>query len=98
MEFLEMRQIKDYILNLVLDTKHDTYVLFIGKGIPKIHFVENYDTLTDKYKACYLDICKTRTAKIEIPLQDNNGNLFTLITLHNKEEYKTILSVLEVVL
>ena len=49
-------------------------------------------------KPYWFPIVEERMAKVEIPFIADEGNhLFTLITLHNKEEYDTILSLLEVI-
>ena len=46
----------------------------------------------------WFPIMEEKIARIEIPFITGEGNyLFTLITLHNKEEYDTILSLLEVI-
>ena len=46
----------------------------------------------------WFPIVEEKIARVEIPFIADEGNhLFTLIILHNKEEYETILSLLEVI-
>ena len=74
-------------------TDDDKYILvygLIGKMNMKNEIINDRPYL--------FPIIEEQIAKVEIPfIADDSRHLFTLITLHNKEEYETILSLLEVI-
>ena len=74
-------------------TDNDKYILIYGLiGEMKV----TNEIINDKQY--WFPILEERIAKVEIPFIANDSPyLFTLITLHNKEEYDTILSLLEVI-
>lgn len=97
MDFQEIKFIKDWLIALV---KNDNkYMVILGK-IGKIKFQAEQDTIsiTSNYYKLMDDIVKSISSKIEIPLIAHNDKLFTIISLNNEQEYKTIKTVLEVVL
>lgn len=74
-------------------TDDDKYILvygLIGKMNMKNEIIND--------RSYWFPIIEEQIAKVEIPfIADDSRHLFTLITLHNKEEYETILSLLEVI-
>lgn len=74
-------------------TDDDKYILvygLIGKMNMKNEIIND--------RPYWFPIIEEQIAKVEIPfIADDSRHLFTLITLHNKEEYETILSLLEVI-
>ena len=97
MDFQEIQFIKNWLIALV---KNDNkYMVILGK-IGKIKFQTEQDTIsiTSNYYKLIDDIVKSISSKIEIPLIAHNDKLFTIIGLNNEQEYKTIKTVLEVVL
>ena len=90
--FIKFHGNDKYFAGLV-QTNDDKYMLVYGL-IGQIN-LKNEVTSDRLYQ---FPIIEERTARIEIPfIADNDRHLFTLITLHNKEEYDTILSLLEVI-
>lgn len=97
MKFEEIRLIHNWICALM---KHNAqYVLFIAKT-PGINFEAEQEIQNINRYGINIGTCITNNynAYINIPLLTINNNIFHLITLHNKEEYATILSTLEVIL
>ena len=94
MNFLEIRTIKQQLFALV--EKDNKYFLFTGKILnPKL---EMHDNTIDIYDYKVSNYVTSRTAAINLTFAEHNDTLFHLITLHNKEEYKTLLEVAEVIL
>lgn len=98
MDFLEIKTIKHQLFALV--EKDNKYFLFTGKILdPKM---EIHDDTKDIFSGFYdykiSNYIVSRTAAINLTFAEHNDALFHLITLHNKEEYKTILEVAEVIL
>ncbi len=95
-KFIKFHGDSKYFAGLA-QTDNDKYILvfgLIGKMDIKNEIINNkaeYDTI-------WFPIVEKQIAKVEIPfIADKGRRLFTLITLHNKEEYETILSLLEVI-
>ena len=96
LDFIQINFIKNTLFAL---TKYkDNYMLLTGKvKEPKLDCRSDNELWWLDYKP----ITYSKTAKIDITFLtnvDNDDTLFTLITLHNKEEYETILKIVEVLL
>lgn len=97
MNFLEIRTIKQQLFALV--EKDNKYFLFTGKILnPKLEIHENTRDIFELYDYKVSNYVTSKTAAINLTFVEHNDTLFHLITLHNKEEYKTILEVAEVIL
>lgn len=97
MKVKKIEFIKDWIVALV---EHDKQpMILIGKADAKLNVENAYDTEFEfGLNSAYTKIINHQTAQIVASFKEHNGKLFTLITLNNKEEFKTIISTLEVIL
>lgn len=96
MEFKEIKLIKDWFIALIY--YKESYMILLGKYKDiKLDVKTETDDIMFKYDY-HIPITTNRTAQIIIPFLAHNNNIFTLVTLNNKEEFKTIISTLEVVL
>jgi hypothetical protein len=78
-------------------TDNDKYILVYGL-IGKMNIKNEIINDETGYGTIWIPTLKEQITKVEIPFIANDSrHLFTLITLHNKEEYDTILSLLEVI-
>ncbi len=77
-------------------TDNDKYILVFGL-IGKMDIKNEIINDKTEYNTIWFPIIEKQITKVEIPFIANGRRLFTLITLHNKEEYETILSLLEVI-
>ena len=93
-----IKLIKDWCVALCYVEEQDCYAIIIGKtGNIKLAFTE--DTENILYRSITISQYVTqRNASINIPFIQHNDSVFHIITLHNKEEYDTILQILEVIL
>lgn len=91
-KFIKFHGNSKYFAGLT-QTDNDEYILvygLIGKMDIKSEIIND--------QPYWFPIVEEKIARVEIPFIADEGNhLFTLITLHNKEEYETILSLLEVI-
>ena len=98
MEIQNIKLIKDWCTALCYVEEQDCYAIIIGKtGNIKLTFTE--DTNDILYHSIVISqFVQQRNASINIPFIQHNDSIFHIITLHNKEEYNTILQILEVIL
>ena len=97
MDFLEIKTIKHQLFALV--EKDNKYFLFTGKILnPTLEIHDDTKDIFNLYDYKVSNYVTSRTAAINLTFAEHNDTLFNLITLHNKEEYKTILEVAEVIL
>ena len=91
-KFIKFHGNNKYLVGLV-QTDDDKYMLVYGLiGQMKI----KNEITTDR--PFLFPFVEERMSTVEIPfIADNNHHLFNLIPLHNKDEYDTILSLLEVI-
>ena len=90
--FIKFHGNSEYFAGLA-QTNDDKYILVYGL-IGKMKVTD--EIINDR--PYWFPIIEEKIAKVEIPfVADDDRHLFTLITLHNKEEYETILSLLEVI-
>ena len=76
------------------DEKYMLIYGLIGKMIVKNEITSD----AEKRDQFWIPIVKEMSATVKIPfIADNGKHLFNLIPLHNKDEYDTILSLLEVI-
>ena len=101
MEIKEIKKIefiKDWCIILAAQDDNK-YAAILGKcGKIKFQTQKNTISILSDYYKIMDDIVKSISSKIEIPLIAHNNKLFTIIGLHNEQEYETIKTVLEVVL
>ena len=92
-KFIKFHGNNKYFAGLA-QTDNDKYVLIHGLiGKIDIKIIHDETARYDEFP-----IIQEQTAQVEIPFIENDDHhLFTLIGLHNKEEYDTILSLLEVI-
>ena len=96
MDFIQINFIKNYMFCLVKN--EEKYLVLIGKILkPKIEYETVYSKawLTDRITDC---MPTSYSAHIDLTFVAKDDTLFHLISLHNKEEYDTILSIAEVTL
>ena len=97
MEIEDMRLIKDTILVFIKDTEKN--YLFIGKmGKIIINNDEQQESCFDCRKNKILTFTSQMDCSIQISLVSNNGAVFHFFPLRDKDEYKKIISILEVLL
>ena len=98
MDFLEIKTIKHQLFALV--EKDNKYFLFTGKILNPTLEIHNdtKDVFSGLYNYKISEYIASITAAINLVFAKHNDALFHLITLHNKEEYETILEVAEVIL
>lgn len=92
-EIIKYQGWKNHLTGLIKDDK-DNYYIFVASetGKPKIES----ESFNDLYNGICIHSCTEH--KITLQLFSKNGSIFHIIPLKNKEEYDTILKVLEVVL
>ena len=92
-EIIKYQGWKNHLIGLVKDDK-DNYHIFIAPetGTPKIES----ESFNDRYEGYIINSYTEH--KITIPLFPKHGHIFYTIQLKNKEEYETILKVLETIL
>lgn len=91
MKLLEGKFFKDWCIFLA--EQDNRYFVLYGKiGQIEIKAQVDYnESLKESVYSCF----PTRTAYVNIPFVDKNNNLYTLRDIHNKEEYNTIVEILE---
>ena len=96
MELIEYRGFKNIFIGLAKYNK-DQYCIIYGKtGTPNINFTEENVDITGLYKNKILTFCKERNLDVNIPfILNNHNNLYNIQLISNKNEYYTILSILE---
>jgi len=97
MEFIEFRGFKNIFIGLAKDEK--LYYLVYGKiGATKINYSEESINIVDG-KNKILNFCKDKQLNIEIPfIPTKHGALTNIQQISDKNEYYTVLSVLETLL
>lgn len=98
MRIEDLRIIKNLCIVFGYLEEIDKWTVLLGKiGNPYIDFTEKHETIAfDKFSM--FNLINEKTFNLNIPFLINNDKAITMITLGNKSEYETILTVLEAVL
>lgn len=98
MRIEDLRIIKNLCIILGYLEEIDKWTVLLGKiGKPYINCTEKHETIAfDKFSM--FNLINEKTFNLNIPFSINDGKAITMITLGNKSEYETILTVLEAVL
>ena len=98
MELIEYRGFKNLFIGLAKYNK-DQYCIIYGKTEdPIISLSEDNIEVTGRYNEKLINFCKEKSLDINIPFIPNHGALSNIQIISNKNEYYTILSVLETLL
>ena len=92
MKLLEGKFFKDWCIFLA--EQDNRYFVLYGK-IGQIEIKAQVDYNEESLKETIYSCFPTRTAYINIPFVDKDDKLYTLLNIHNKEEYHTIVEILE---
>ena len=93
MKFLQCKVFKNTFIGLC-QQEEKYYICYGQVGNIKLNFQEQYEDITYRGTNIY-KFLEHRNASIEIPFIQKNNSLFHFQSITNKEEYSTILSILE---
>ena len=98
MELIEYRGFKNIFIGLAKYNK-DQYCIIYGKTEdPVISLSEDNIEVTNGYNEKLINFCKEKYLDMNISFIPNHGTLSNIQIISNKNEYYTILSVLETLL
>lgn len=98
MRIEDLRIIKNLCIILGYLEEIDKWTILLGKiGKPYINMAEKHENIYFDTFSMF-NLTKEKSFDLNIPFSINDGKAITMITLGNKSEYETILTVLEAVL
>lgn len=98
MELIEYRGIKNIFIGLAKYNKEQYCIIYGKTGTPTIDLSEDNEEIIGGYNEKLINFCKEKSLDINIPFIPNHGALSNIQIISNKNEYYTILSVLEALL